>query len=84
MKPERPSHQEVHALMQLFPRLDSLMAETLLMMEEGDFARHARPDEKNMCDAENLLEVLLKYPSATFGSKIELYGPTEHRKHCTS
>ena len=38
--------------MQLFPRLDYLMAETLLMMEEGDFARHARSDEKNMCDAD--------------------------------
>ena len=36
--------------MQLFPRLDFLMAETLLCMEEGDLARHARADVKNVCD----------------------------------
>ena len=59
-----------------------------LWIEGGGLAPHFFPiDEilmKNMCGAENLLEVLLKYPSATFGTKIELYGPTEHRKHCTS
>ena len=40
-----PSAKEVEELMRLFPRLDTLMAETLLMQSEDDLQTYL--DKKN-------------------------------------